>query len=101
MKIEIDAENLFSGSGTNAKIMIDPFGIKTLMTGMENLVRQQYDANANAGCVGFNLSKGQETKPFLMEGISWSALYIFSRLIWICHSYLPFLFHPNSFTFLM
>ena len=75
--------NVLQGAGTTAKIMIDPFGVKMVMTGMENLVRQQYDAAATVGSVGFNLSSKQEIKTFLFEGISWSALYIISRLLWI------------------
>jgi len=75
--------NVLPGTGTTAKILIDPFGVKMVMTGMENLVRQQYDATATVGSVGFNLSSGQEVKTFLFQGISWSALYIISRLLWI------------------
>ena len=75
--------NVLQGAGTTAKILMDPFGVKMVMTGMENLVRKQYDANATVGSVGFNLSSRQEVKTFLFEGISWSALYIMSRLMWI------------------
>lgn len=78
--------NVLQGAGTTAKIMIDPFGVKMIMTGMENLVRQQYDANAIVGSVGFNFSSKQEVKTFLFEGVSWPVLYILSRLLWICIS---------------
>ncbi|MEO7043992.1 MAG: hypothetical protein ABI091_01705 [Ferruginibacter sp.] len=71
------------GTSTTAKIVMDPFGVKMVMTGMENVVRQHYDATATLGSIGFNLTKKQEIKSFLFEGISWSALYIISRLMWI------------------
>ncbi|MEO8116713.1 MAG: hypothetical protein ABI653_03635 [Bacteroidota bacterium] len=75
--------NVLQGAGSTIKILMDPFGVKMVMTGMENLVRQQYDANATVGSVGFNLSPSQETTTFLFQGIPWSALYIISRLMWI------------------
>jgi hypothetical protein len=75
--------NVLQGTSSTAKIVMDPFGVKMVMTGMENIVRQQYDATATVGSIGFNLSKKQEIKYFLFEGISWSAVYIISRLMWI------------------
>ncbi|MEO5942697.1 MAG: hypothetical protein ABIP30_15390, partial [Ferruginibacter sp.] len=75
--------NVLQGASSTSKIVMDPFGVKMVMTGMENVVRHQYDATARVGGVGFNVTSNQEVKNFLFEGISWSTLYIISRLMWI------------------
>ncbi|HRI22514.1 MAG TPA: hypothetical protein PLA68_16245, partial [Panacibacter sp.] len=75
--------NILPGAGSTTKMMLDPFGVKVVMTGMENLVQQHYDAKATMGSVGFNLTDNQEIKTFLFSGMPWPALFIFSRLLWI------------------
>ena len=89
--------NVLVGESTTAKILLDPFGVKMVMTGMENVVRQNYDSTATVGSVGFNLSQKQTVITFIFEGISWSALYILSRLMWVGFSILAIFISSKFF----
>ena len=80
--------SIVQGTGSPIKMMLDPFGVKVVVTGMEKLVQQQYDANATVMSVGFNLTEGQEIKTFLFNGMNWPALFVISRLLWIGISFL-------------
>ena len=80
--------SIVQGTGSPIKMILDPFGVKVVVTGMEKLVQQQYDATATVMSVGFNLTEGQEIKIFLFDGMPWPALFIVSRVMWIGISFL-------------
>ncbi|CAN5116237.1 hypothetical protein BH11BAC6_BH11BAC6_05070 [soil metagenome] len=79
----IIAANVMTGTGTETKMMIDPFGVKVVMTGMESFVQQHYDAKATVSSVGFNFSDKINVKTFRFDGLNWPGTFILSRLIWM------------------
>ena len=63
--------------------VFDVLGVKTITTGMEQLVINKFHlAEAKTG-MGFHIGNKGHIRLFEFEGLRWSAFYMLSRLLWI------------------
>ncbi|MBS7564114.1 hypothetical protein KHS38_06815 [Mucilaginibacter sp. Bleaf8] len=83
--------------------IFDPFGLSLVTSSVKNQVNAQYHQHIEQVSFGFIFNKRQPFKTFVWNGISWTSLFVFSRLLWMSFAlglvYLSsFFFHRFDFS---
>jgi hypothetical protein len=69
---------------SNAASLLDVFGIKAMSSSVLHTVNAKYHTNIQAFSMGFNFhSHKQVLKTYNWTGISWTWIFLLSRLLWI------------------
>jgi hypothetical protein len=69
---------------SNAAILMDVFGIKTMSSSVLETVNAKYHTNIQAFSMGFNFhSHKQVLQTYTWTGVSWTGNFLLSRLLWI------------------
>jgi hypothetical protein len=63
--------------------ILDPFGLSLVSSSIRNQVNSQFNQHIGQVSFGFIFSGQKPFKVFTWNGINWTALFIFSRLLWI------------------
>jgi len=71
-----------SGAQTNG--VFDPFGLSLITKSITNYINIHFHESLNSVSFGFIFNGHKAYKPFVWEGINWTAAFIWSRLIWMC-----------------
>jgi hypothetical protein len=69
--------------GDNPSGVFDPFGLSLITKSITNQINSQFHEHVKDVSFGFIFNGHRKYKPFVWEGISWSAVFIFSRVLWI------------------
>jgi hypothetical protein len=65
-------------------VITDPFGLRTITTSVMNTVNSRYHADIKDISLGFTFSsKHNAFKTFTWMGITWTSVFLLSRLAWI------------------
>ncbi|MGB4774463.1 MAG: hypothetical protein WBP45_04785, partial [Daejeonella sp.] len=75
--------NMQMAKNTEISSLLDPFGVKYVMKGMEEQVKTRYDKNVKGVSMGFVFGSKNKPKTFQFEGVQWSAAFIVSRILWM------------------
>ena len=67
-----------------ATTFIDTFGVNTMTNSVRDKVNTQFHEHIEAVSLGFTFSKKHGFKTFEWNGITWTGIFIISRLVWIC-----------------
>jgi hypothetical protein len=79
-------------------ILLDTFGVKTMTGSIANTVNARYHAGVPGISIGFTFhSHKQLFQTFVWNGIVWTNVFLFSRLLWICLAFV--LVYVSSFFF--
>ncbi|HTD98939.1 MAG TPA: hypothetical protein VK668_06610 [Mucilaginibacter sp.] len=74
-----------SNKGNTPVVFIDPYGVSTMTTSIKNTINTQFHENIKEVSFGFIFGeKHKVNKTFLWEGVTWTNIYLFSRVLWIC-----------------
>ncbi|MBB2148649.1 hypothetical protein [Pedobacter gandavensis] len=72
-----------SKSEASASGLFDPFGLSLITKSVTNHINTHYAENIKGVSFGFIFNGQKVYKPFVWEGLNWSALFIGSRLVWM------------------
>jgi len=68
----------------NIAILEDTFGVRTMTSSIKEEVNTQYHEKIEAVSLGFTFhARDRAFKTFVWNGISYSGLFLFSRLLWV------------------
>ncbi|WCT13188.1 hypothetical protein [Mucilaginibacter jinjuensis] len=87
----------------NGVVLMDVFGIKTITNSISNQINTQYHANIHDISMGFIFNSHRKAyQTFVWNGVSFSGVFILSRLLWICMGFVvvyvsSFFFHRFDF----
>ena len=70
-------------NGNNPTGVFDPFGLSLITKSITSQINSQFHENIKDVSFGFIFNGHRKYKPFVWDGISWSAVFIFSRILWI------------------
>jgi hypothetical protein len=70
-------------SGETPSGVFDPFGLSLITKSIKSQINSQFHENIQDVSFGFIFNGHRAYKPFLWEGLNWSAAFIFSRVLWI------------------
>lgn len=73
--------NSKSGADTNG--FFDPFGLSLLTKNITQHLNSNFNENIATVNFGFIINGQRIYKPFVWEGLNWSAVFIISRLMWL------------------
>ena len=71
-------------SGTQTNGVFDPFGLSLITKSITNYINIHFHESLNSVSFGFIFNGHKAYKPFVWEGLNWSVVFIWSRLIWMC-----------------
>ncbi|CAN5424172.1 ABC transporter permease [soil metagenome] len=83
MLFSIMLANIDKPSNKNKVVAIDLFGASTVTSSIKDKVNTQFHDDIKGISLGFIFSKQKPYKTFVWEGVSWTPLFMLSRLIWI------------------
>jgi len=63
--------------------VFDLLGIKTVTSGMQNLVRENFHEQHTNVSMGFHVGRKGHLTPFVFEGLQWTGFYVMIRLFWM------------------
>lgn len=94
--------NVVGHKSSTVNTFIDTFGVNTMTNSVKDKVNAQYHEHIDAVNLGFTFSKKHRFKTFEWDGISWTGIFIASRLMWICIAFAlvyfsSFFFHRFDF----
>ena len=89
--------NVVGHKSSTINTFIDTFGVNTMTNSVKDKVNTQYHEHIDAVNLGFTFSKKHRFKTFEWDGISWTGVFIASRLMWICIAF--GLVYFSSFSF--
>ena len=69
--------------GNNPTGVFDPFGLSLLTHSITSHINAQFHEHITSASFGFIFSGKKPFQLFVWEGLSWSAVFIFSRLLWM------------------
>jgi hypothetical protein len=72
-----------SKSGSNTTGAFDPFGLTLVTKSITAQINTQFHQTVKDVSFGFIFNGHRKYKPFVWDGISWSAVFVFSRVLWI------------------
>jgi len=86
----------------NPTVAFDPFGLSLVTGSIKSQINTQFHENIKQVSFGFIFSNRKSFRTFEWNGVSWTAIFITSRLIWMAFSmalvYLSsFFFHRFDF----
>lgn len=70
-------------SNMDSTAVLDPFGLSLMTKSVTQYINSHYNENIKDVSFGFIFSGNKTFKPFVWEGINWSAAFIGSRLLWM------------------
>ncbi|MES2265515.1 MAG: hypothetical protein V4520_02065 [Bacteroidota bacterium] len=70
-------------SGKNTTGALDPFGLSLVTKSITAKINTQFHDHVKSVSFGFIFNGHRTYKPFVWGGISWSAVFVFSRLLWM------------------
>jgi hypothetical protein len=69
---------------SKAGVLMDVFGIKTMSSSVLETVNAKYHTNIQAFSMGFNFHRHKQVlQTYTWTGISWTTIFLLSRLLWI------------------
>jgi hypothetical protein len=69
---------------SDAAILLDVFGIKTMSSSVLETVNAKYHTNIQAFSMGFNYHRHKQVlQSYTWTGINWTSIFLLSRLLWI------------------
>ncbi|MFD0765914.1 hypothetical protein ACFQZI_13715 [Mucilaginibacter lutimaris] len=77
------AMSTITQSGKNTTGVLDPFGLSLVTKSITAQINTQFHEHIKDVSFGFIFNGHHKYKPFIWGGISWSAVFMFSRLLWI------------------
>ncbi|MGZ3873465.1 MAG: hypothetical protein ACXVJD_11130 [Mucilaginibacter sp.] len=86
-----------------AAMFMEPFGVHTMTGSIMDKVNGQFHAQIKEVSLGFTFNaKKHAFKTFVWNGITWTGLFVLSRLVWICFAFglvylTSFFFHRFDF----
>jgi len=94
--------NVVGHSGSTAITFVDPFGVNAMTNSVKDKVNTQYHEHIEAVNLGFTFSAKHRFKTFVWDGISWTSIFLLSRLVWVCFAFAivyfsSFFFHRFDF----
>lgn len=94
--------NVVGHNASTATTFIDPFGVNTMTNSVKDKVNTQYHEHIEAVNLGFTFSAKHRFKTFVWNGISWTGIFLLSRLVWVCFAFAivyfsSFFFHRFDF----
>lgn len=90
-------------SNDSMAVITDPFGLHTMTTSIKNQVNNEFHTHIDGVSMGFTFHrKDKAFRTFIWQGITWTPVFILSRLLWIALSLLlvylsSFFFHRFDF----
>ncbi len=75
----------------------DPFGLSLVTGSIKSHINAEFHENIKQVSFGFIFSKHKEFRTFEWNGVNWTGIFIFSRLLWIAFSLV--LVYMSSFFF--
>ncbi len=78
--------NINARKNESVAVLIDPFGVHTVISSIKAAVNSQYHQDIKAISLGFTFNQKQGFRTFTWNGVSWSGFFLFSRLWWLCFS---------------
>lgn len=91
------------GRDNNGIILMDVFGVKTITNSISNQINTQYHANIHDISMGFVFHSHKKAyQTFVWNGVSFTSVFLLSRLLWICIGFMvvyisSFFFHRFDF----
>ncbi|MEB0263398.1 MULTISPECIES: hypothetical protein [unclassified Mucilaginibacter] len=70
-------------SGKNTTGAFDPFGLSLVTKSITAQINTQFHESVKNVSFGFIFNGHRKYKPFVWAGISWSAVFVFSRALWM------------------
>lgn len=70
------------GSSDNTTGALDPMGLSLMIKSITSQINHQYHDHIKAVSFGFIFNGHHTYKHFVWNGISWSAVFVLSRLLW-------------------
>jgi hypothetical protein len=68
-------------------VITDPFGIRTMTASIQNQVNNEFHTHINGVSMGFTFHRKENAfQTFIWQGITWTPVFILSRLFWIALS---------------
>ena len=94
--------NVHNLTNENAAVILDPFGIRTMTTDIKYKVNTQFHDHVQDISLGFTFNRKQGFKTFEWNGITFTGLFLASRLLWVGFACLlvyisSFFFHRFDF----
>lgn len=94
--------NVVGHKESTAITFIDPFGVNAMTNSVKDKVNTQYHEHIEAVNLGFTFSAKHRFKTFVWDGISWTGIFLLSRLVWVCFAFAivyfaSFFFHRFDF----
>jgi len=71
------------GSSDNTTGVFDPMGLSLMIKSITNHINSQFHAHVKDVSFGFIFNGGRAYKHFVWNGISWPAVFVLSRLLWM------------------
>ena len=72
-----------SKGGHNPSGIFDPFGLSLISKSITQHINSEFHEDIKSVSFGFIFNGHKAYKRFVWEGLDWSALFVFSRLVWI------------------
>jgi hypothetical protein len=94
--------NVTSARNKTVAVFIDPFGVRTMTHSIMDKVNSQYHADVKEVNLGFTFNAKHAFKTFEWNGITWTDIFLLSRLVWIIFAlsivyFSSFFFHRFDF----
>lgn len=78
--------NVTTAKNNTAAIFIDPFGVKTMTSSIQNKINTQYHTTVTGINLGFTFNAKRAFKTFEWNGITITGPFVISRLLWLIFS---------------
>ena len=75
--------NVNTQPNNTVAVLMDPYGVRTMTNSIKNKVNTQYHTHVNDISLGFTFHRKQGFKTFEWNGITFTGLFLFSRVLWI------------------
>ncbi|MDB5137710.1 MAG: hypothetical protein JWP37_4313 [Mucilaginibacter sp.] len=84
-------------SQTTISPLLDVFGIKQVTATMQDIIQHQYHQANHTTSMGFIFGHKKTLHSFVFEGVTWTAPFIFSRILLMCLGLLLILISSRFF----
>jgi hypothetical protein len=75
--------NVNNQPNNTVAVLMDPYGVRTMTNSIKNKVYTQYNTRVDNVSLGFTFHRKRGFKTFEWSGITFTGLFLFSRVLWL------------------